>query len=151
MVEKTLFRAVDADAAVARIDRLRADSKAQWGKMDCAQMLAHCQVPIRVATGEKKLKRMLIGVLLGRIAKKKLMKPGDYKRNLPTHPDFVMRDKRDFAREKAELVRLIRSFQAGGPSILTTEPHAFFGPMTQDEWELLMWKHLDHHLKQFGV
>ena len=151
MVEKTLFRAADADSAVTRIERLRPDSKALWGKMDCAQMLTHCQVPLRVATGEKKLKRMLIGVLLGRIAKKKLMKPGDYKRNLPTHPDFVIRDKRDFAREKAELVRLIRGFQKGGPAGLTTEPHAFFGPMTQDEWEILMWKHLDHHLRQFGV
>jgi hypothetical protein len=151
MATKTLFKKTDADEAVARIERLRPDSKAAWGKMDCAQMLTHCQMPLRVATGEKKLKRMLIGMLFGRIAKKKLMQPGNYKENLPTHPDFIFRDKRDFEREKAELVHLIRAFQAGGPSVLTTEPHAFFGPMTQEEWEVLMWRHLDHHLRQFGV
>ncbi len=136
---------------IARIDRLRPDTRAQWGKMDVAQMLAHCQVPLRVATGEKKLGHSIIGKLFGKMAKKKLMQPGDFKKSMPTHPDFRMNDPREFEREKKELLRLVRAFASGGPSVLTSDPHPFFGPMTQDEWETLQWKHLDHHMKQFGV
>ncbi len=151
MVTKTLFAARDAAEAIARIERLRADTKPAWGKMVAAQMLAHCQVPLRVATGEKKLGHSLIGKIFGRMAKKKLMQPGNFKESMPTHPDFRVRDPRDFAREKTELIRLIHAFQQGGPAILTPDPHPFFGPMTQNEWETLMWKHLDHHLRQFRV
>lgn len=151
MATETLFRPTDAAAMVARIERLRPDSKAEWGKMDAAQMLAHCQVPLRVATGEKKLAHNLIGKIFGRMAKKKLMRPGNFKEGMPTHPDFRIKDAREFEREKSELLRLVRAFETGGPAVLTREPHPFFGPMTQAEWETLMWKHLDHHLRQFGV
>lgn len=136
---------------VARIERLRPDTRPQWGRMDAAQMFAHCQMPLRVAMGEHELGPSLIGKLFGRLIKKKVLAPGDYKRNGPTHPDFVIRDARDFEREKVELLRLVRAFAQGGASVLITGPHPFFGPMTTQEWETLMWKHLDHHLRQFGV
>lgn len=151
MTTKTLFRPADTAEMLARIERLRPDTRAVWGKMDAAQMVTHCQAPLRVATGEMKLGRNLIGKIFGRMAKKKLMAPQDFGKNMPTHPDFRVKDAREFEREKQELVRLIRGFEKGGPSVLTPDPHPFFGPMTQDEWETLMWKHLDHHLKQFGV
>ena len=46
---------------------------------------------------------------------------------------------------------LIDRFAAAGPKGCTTHPHSFFGPLTPDEWAILMYKHLDHHLRQFGV
>jgi len=119
--------------------------------MSIAQMFAHCQQPLRVALGELRLKRSLIGLLFGRIAKKKLLAPEPWKKGLPTAPEFKIADQRNFETEKAALRNLIERFGAGGPAALTTLPHPFFGPLTAEEWQALQWRHLDHHLRQFGA
>jgi hypothetical protein len=99
----SLFDAQGLAAMLGRIDAVRADSVRQWGKMHTAQMLAHCQQPLRVALGELPLKRSLIGFLFGRLAKKKLLAPKPWKRGLPTAPEFRITDARDFAEEKTRL------------------------------------------------
>lgn len=73
------------------------------------------------------------------------------RRNSPTAPDLVIRDERDLGAERERLNGLIDRFAAGGPAGCTTHPHTFFGPMTPQEWATLMYKHLDHHLRQFGA
>lgn len=148
---RTLFDAAAARAVLQRIHGLRPDSPAQWGKMRVAQMLAHCQVPLRVALGELVLRRGLIGLLFGRLAKRSLLAKEPFKRDMPTAPQFRVTDERDFAIEKANLIALVQRFQAGGPAGLTKKPHPFFGAMTSEEWDALQWKHLDHHLRQFGA
>jgi len=151
MATKSLFNAADENEMLARIDRLRADSPAVWGKMSVAQALAHCQMPLRVATGELKLKHGLIGLLFGGIAKRTLTGPKDFSHDMPTDPKFVVKDARDFTRERGELVALVERFSKGGEQGLTREKHPFFGALTTAQWEALMWKHLDHHMRQFGV
>lgn len=147
----SLFDPGDRALMLERIERLRPDAARQWGKMNVAQMLAHCQQPLRVATGELPLRRSLIGILFGRLAKRKLLAPAPWKPGLPTAPEFKVTDERDFAREKAALLERVRKFGEAGPAGLTKLPHPFFGPMTIGEWQALQWKHLDHHLRQFGA
>ena len=151
MATPSIFRAEDRAVLVARIRGLAPDAKRGWGKMDVAQMAAHCQVPLRVALGDQRLKRGLIGVLFGSLAKKSLMKDQPFKRGLPTDKAFVVRDARELAVERERLAALVERLGAGGTAALTTEPHPFFGALTPAEWDLLMWKHLDHHLRQFGA
>ena len=146
----SLFDAAGRAAMIARLDQLRADSPRQWGKMSIGQMLAHCQQPLRVAVGELPLKRSLVGRLFGRMAKKKLLAPEPWKTGMPTAPEFKVTDPREFNAEKAALRALIERFGAGGPSGLTQQPHPFFGPLSSEEWQALQWRHLDHHLRQFG-
>ena len=141
----------DNAALVRRIQSLPADREAAWGKMDAAQMLAHCQTAMRVSTGDLKLKRSLIGLLFGRLAKKSLTKPEPFKRGLPTAPEFRVRDRRDFTLEQRKLLELVQDIGRRGPAAFTREEHPFFGPMTNEEWDLLQWKHLDHHLRQFSA
>lgn len=149
MATPSLFRA--SESMLARLHSLRSDSPRQWGKMEAGEMLAHCQVALRVALGDLKLKRGLIGLLFGRLAKKKLMKPGVFGRNMPTAPEFRVGPGKDFEKEKQTLLGLVKRFGEGGPAGVTKEEHPFFGPMTAEEWDTLQWKHLDHHLRQFGV
>lgn len=92
-----------------------------------------------------------MGFLFGRIAKKKLVGDKPYARNLPTSPSFVVKDDKNFDDEKAKLINIIERFTAGGPDGLIKTPHPFFGPLTVEEWDKCQWKHLDHHLQQFGV
>jgi hypothetical protein len=145
----TLFEPAGCDAILQRIQSVSADSTALWGKMNVAQMFAHCQRPLMVATGEMKLRRGLIGIMFGGFAKKQLARPEPFKRGLPTAPEFVVREPGSFAVEKARLSALVQRFGSGGPSALPQEPHPFFGRLTSHEWDLLQWKHLDHHLRQF--
>jgi hypothetical protein len=136
---------------IARIDSLNAGSQPLWGKMNVAQMLSHLQAPVVIGLGDVKLKQRLIGLLFGRIAKKKLFGNEPFKRNLPTDPSFVRKDTHDFETEKQKLKETLQRFHDGGPEALTKDPHPFFGKLTTEEWSTSMYKHLDHHLRQFGA
>ncbi len=148
---ESLFDGQGRAAMLARVERLQADAARRWGKMDAAQMLAHAQVGLRVAQGDLRLKRALIGVLFGGLARRSLLKPAPFGKNLPTAAEFRVTDARDFAREKAALLALARRFGENGSAGLTREPHPFFGRLTPEQWDRLQWKHLDHHLRQFGA
>lgn len=147
----SIFERAYADQLVERISRLTPESKAQWGRMFVDQMLAHCQQPLRVGLGELKLKRSLLGLLIGPTAKKKLITDKPWDKNLPTDKNFIVVDRRKFEEERRKLAELIRRFSAGGPAAIAKGPHPFFGKLSTREWDVLMRNHLDHHLRQFGV
>lgn len=148
---KLLFDEKESAKIICRINKLTPDSRPNWGKMSVAQMLAHCQVPLDVAMGKHTLKRSIAGFLFGRLAKKSVVSDKPFKRNLPTAPSFIVREERNFELEKTKLVELVQQFSRGGEAGLTKDPHPFFGALTPDEWNKSQWKHLDHHLQQFGV
>ena len=148
---KDLFDKAVAAEISTRIHQLTADAKPVWGKMNVSQMLSHIQVPLLGALGEIKLKRTLIGFLFGGIAKKQMVNEKPFKENLPTDPTFIRKGEHDFDLEKTKLLEGIDKFVAAGPTGISKEPHPFFGKLTPAEWSTLMWKHLDHHLRQFGV
>lgn len=145
---KSLFEPAEKETIVDRFEKLNAGSQPLWGKMSVSQMMAHCQKPLLVSFGELKLKRSFLGLLLGGMVKKSLMKNKPMGKNLPTHPKFKVNDECIFQQEKDSLLSLVYRFSADA---LTKEPHPLFGKMTEQEWDTLQWKHLDHHLRQFGV
>ena len=135
-----------------RIAGLKADSPRQWGKMNGAQALAHCSAAMEMAVGVSNPARMFIGRLLGGMVKSRVLKDEEpMQRNAPTAPTLVVADQRDLEKEKERLIGLIDRFASAGPPGCTTHPHTFFGKLTPEEWARLMYKHLDHHLRQFGV
>lgn len=148
---KNLFDNHTAEEILSRINQLQPSSRQLWGKMNVSQMLAHCQAPLKVALGDKKIKQSLIGILFGGFARKQMLKPGDFRKNLPTDPSFVVKDERNFEETKDQLAALIKQFLSTDPKLIASRRHPFFGKMTEEEWGILQWKHLDHHLKQFGV
>lgn len=148
---KSLFTATDLQEIIGRIHRLSPIAKAGWGKMSVDQMLVHVQRPLKVGLNELKLKRTLVGILFGGLAKKRLTSDEPWKKNLPTDKNFVVREHYDVEAERKNLIALVQRFAQAGPGGITQEPHPFFGAMTGEEWGILMWKHLDHHLGQFGA
>ena len=149
---KSLFNNSDNREIIDRIGKLSPNAKAEWGKMCVDQMLVHAQRPLKVAFSELKLKRSLVGVLFGAMARKKLARKEEpFSKNLPTDGNFIVTDRHSVDEEKKNLVALVLKFAQVGPTGITKDPHPFFGVMTTQEWDTLMWKHLDHHLRQFGV
>ena len=113
-------------------------------------MLKHAQAPLLVALGELQLQRGLFGILFGKMAKKKLLAEGPMGKNLPTAPAFLVKTDVNFEEERKKLISLIQKFYQTGAKGMQPE-HPFFGKLTPEEWDRLQYKHLDHHLRQFGV
>jgi hypothetical protein len=145
-----LFQPSDVAEIITRIDKLQPNTQRLWGKMDATQMLAHCAVALEVAGGRKVLPRLFIGRILGPIFKSKFYDDQPFKKNSPTDGAFIIEEGRDFENEKANLKRLVQQFAKDGAEKCTTHPHVFFGKLTPEQWSIGMYKHLDHHLRQFG-
>lgn len=131
-----------------RIGTLTPQSPRLWGKMDVAQMLAHCAEVLEVANGKALDNTPWFFRLIGPLIKRVIIKDGPYRRNSPTHPQYVMTDSRDFERERARLLAVLAALRETGPRPIR---HPIFGAMTADEVGWSAYKHLDHHLQQFGA
>ena len=148
---KNLFQPEALQEITSRINQLRPESERKWGSMDVAQMLAHCGQAMQTSVGSAKPKRMLISYLVGPFLRKLTVNPKRFQKNLPTDPTFLIKDARDFETEKARLLKLIDQFISNGPANVPAHPHPLFGKLNSEEWGGLTYKHLDHHLRQFGV
>jgi hypothetical protein len=149
---RNLYEAARVEEVKTRIAQLRPDSQRQWGKMTAAQALAHCSGAMEMAMGDVRPQGMFLGGIIGRVIKPMVFKDeGPLRKNSPTIKELAITDDRDLGKERERLCGLIDRFVAIGPKGCTTHPHSFFGRLTPDEWSALMYKHLDHHLRQFGV
>jgi hypothetical protein len=147
----SLFDTQTAEEILQRIDNLKVDSPRTWGKMDVAQMMAHCVAGLETAVGDRNPPQSLFGKVVGRFMKGMLTDDKPMSKNLPTSPQFTIVDVRDFEREKSRLITLTKRLSEGGEDGITKNPHPFFGKITPIQWSSGQWKHLDHHLRQFGV
>ncbi len=150
-VTKSMYDSQAAREILQRIEAIKPMAKRHWGSMDVAQMLSHCAVANEMASGIVKRPRRLIGILIGWIFKSVLTNDKIYSPGNPTDPAFVMREPRDFDLEKKRLLALVKNFAERGPEGATRHSHPFFGKLTPEEWGKAQWKHLDHHLRQFGA
>jgi hypothetical protein len=149
---KNLFEPAAAEEVKARLMSLRPDSARLWGRMSAPQAVAHCSGGMQMALGDTRPRRMMAGRIFGWIIKPlALGNDQPMRRNTPTVPEIVVADERDLDAERQRLLVLIDRFAAAGPAGCTTYPHSFFGRLTPQEWAVLMYKHLDHHLRQFGA
>ena len=80
-----------------------------------------------------------------------ILSPKPFSKDSPTHPDLVIKDAKEFEREKARLLAAIRKFHDAGPDAAGRYEHALIGRMTGEEWGRLQVKHLEHHARQFGL
>lgn len=146
---KSLFNTEEKAELIERISSINEQSVRLWGKMTPSQMLLHCQAPIKIGIGELKLSTNLMFMILGPLIKKKLMKEEPFEHNLPTHKDFIVHFDPTLATEKENLIRLVNVFAEKKEHLALKHP--IFGKMSAQQWDALNWKHLDHHLRQFGA
>lgn len=146
---KNLFDPVVKQEIVERINHLSPQSHRQWGKMDVAQMLAHVQVPMGVALGTVTVKGNWLMKLVLPLFKKALYDEKPWKQGLPTDKTFITTgESKDFEKEKQQVLDMLNSFTETN---MINEKHPVFGKLTKEQWSKATWKHLDHHLKQFGA
>lgn len=133
----------------ARLSKLTENSERQWGKMTVGQMAWHCQYPLKLAIANKE-NSSNGNWFIKTFFKKSLYNDKPWRKNLPTAPQLKATEPKDFTTEVATLKALVADFAA----LKERDhwyPHPAFGPFTKEQWGQLEYKHLDHHLKQFGV
>ncbi|MBK7128217.1 MAG: DUF1569 domain-containing protein [Crocinitomicaceae bacterium] len=140
------------DQLMSRIHTLKADTPSKWGKMRVDQMLAHCSVSYEMALEDKHKKPSAFArFMLKMFIKNAVVSEKPYNHNLRTAPAFMIADERNFESEKKRLIEYLQKTQALGRSHFEGKESLSFGALTANEWNNLFYKHLDHHLKQFGV
>jgi hypothetical protein len=152
MALPNIYDASVVEQLVQRINKLNNTTSPQWGKMNVAQMLAHCNVTYDLAFERKASKNSFIMKwILKTFIKKKVVGEQSYPPNSPTAPVFIVSDQREFDTEKAALIQNIKDVQQKGASYFEGRNSVSFGPLTAIEWNNMFYKHVDHHLNQFGV
>ena len=150
MEQPSLFSPDVHDDCVRRIERLTADTLPEWGVMSAAQMLSHCADVQEVMNGSRELEGTPLPMrLLGPLIRRMVVSGRPYPKGSRTHPQYLQTEDRVFDAEKRRLLTALEEFRATehGPTVR----HALFGEMTRDERGWSSYKHLDHHLRQFGV
>ncbi len=132
-----------------RVNALSEKSARKWGKMTVGQMVWHCLLPLKIAIENKKPKKR--GNVIARIFFKKVMyNDRPWRKNLPTAPKLKARETKNFDEEITKLRQLVDATH-NLKKRSEWHPHPVFGSFTHEQWGQMQYKHLDHHLKQFGV
>ncbi len=148
---KNLFDKDTYTEIINRLNTLTPNTQRQWGKMNVAQMLAHCKEAFKVPLSDKKMPRSILGLLVGWMIKSKLYNDEPWKRTCQRPPILSLKMNVILKKKSRSLLAMINQFHHAGPGNVGKYPHPMFGAFTPEQWGQSMYKHLDHHLMQFGV
>ncbi len=137
---------------IQRIKNLNAQTQPKWGSMSVAQMLAHCCVTYEMIYDNKHPKpNTLMRLMLKAFVKNTVVNETAYKHNSRTAPQFIIKEDKVFEAEKGRLIQYIQKTQGLGENAFDNKESHSFGKLTKTEWNNMFYKHLNHHLSQFGV
>lgn len=148
-IMETIFNKETRDRLIKRIHSLNENNERQWGKMNVYQMMKHCTLWDEMMQSQKKYKRPLVGLLFGRMALKKVLKDeAPLRHSTPTLPALIIKETSgDFNAQKRNFISSVNNFEKySNPGFV----HVFFGRMTEEQIGQFVYKHIDHHLRQFN-
>jgi hypothetical protein len=151
MERKSFYDEGAYKALQGRIARLTAQTEPQWGRMNAAQMCAHCAEVAEVAGGKPLAGTPWYVRLLGGLIKKLVLSDKPYPRSTRTHPQYLIPTTVEFDAQQARLLAILADLDEAGRAGAEGTVHPIFGAMTAEETGWATYKHLDHHLTQFGV
>ena len=150
---KSLFQPETLAEIQRRILELKEDAKAKWGKMNSAQMLCHCDKVLKVAIGKLILPKTNFFIYyIGNLTKWEMrIFNNGIPPNMPTFKKLVVEEICNFEECRENLLKTLNEFIRISSENKLPERHELFGKMTKKEWGFMEYKHLNHHLKQFGL
>lgn len=152
MALPNIFSPEIANAVIGRIEQLTPQTQPQWGKMNVAQMLAHCNVAYEMTFENIHPKpNFFMRWMLQSFVKKGVVNEVPYPKNIRTAPAFIITGEKDFNAEKSRLIQYIEKCVGLGAAHFEGKESLSFGKMNTAEWNNMFYKHLNHHLTQFGV
>ncbi|MBK9335991.1 MAG: DUF1569 domain-containing protein [Lewinellaceae bacterium] len=150
---KNLLENADRDALIARLQNLRPNSQARWGVMTAGQIVPHLTDPLCVAIGDRPAQPMN-SVFSNPVVSFLTVWWLPWPKSAPTAAEFIPgkggTPPAEFERDKQALLLAIHRF-AQYPENDLFRPNPVFGRLSRRAWGRLMWRHIDHHLRQFGL
>ena len=147
---RTIFNPGDRDALLERIDRLTPDAPAQWGRMTAPRMICHLSDSLRVGLGEKPA-AFKNGPLANPVARWLLAYVIPFpKGRAETAPEMLTSQPSDWQSDLATARDYLRAAAQRGVNGKWA-PHPAFGNVSGTLYGVFIYKHFDHHLRQFGV
>lgn len=149
---KNIFKKEVTDKVIERIEKLTSNSQPLWGKMSVGQMLAHCCVTYEMVYTDKHSKpKGFVKMMLKLFVKNTVVSEKTYAKNGKTAPQFIIKEDKNFDVEKQRLIDFILKTQELGEKHFDNKESHSFGKLSISQWNNMFYKHLDHHLTQFGV
>ncbi|MGM9478624.1 DUF1569 domain-containing protein [Pedobacter sp. GSP4] len=149
---KNIFQPAVTSEIIERINHLTPTTPQLWGKMNVAQMLAHCNVTYEMVYDDIHPKPgPFMKFILKLLVKGLVVSEKPYPKNNHTAPQFIIKDEKQFEKEKARLIDYLNKTQALGEAHFDGKESHSFGRLTKTEWNNMFYKHLNHHLSQFGA
>lgn len=149
---KSIKNVNELEGLIVRINKLSPGSISTWGKMNITQMLEHCTMSVKLALGDVKPELNEEYLKRGRLVKDKVFEGEEFAKELPTTKEFIiMETGGDFYEKKQSFLEYLKKFS----EVITVKDlngmHPVLGELNSEEWGILIWKHTNHHLLQFGV
>lgn len=149
---KTIFDPITRNELITRINTLKENGRPLWGKMNRYQMIRHCVLWNEWILGvhQQGYKQGLLGKVFGKMALRSNTKDDrPIGRNMPAGKAFTIKElEGDLDQQQEKWVQLIADYAHFSNEAFV---HDFFGKMTKDQIGIFVYKHMDHHLRQFGV
>lgn len=146
---KSLWQEATRQEMQDRLAKLTADRAGLWGRMTAPQMVVHVADSLRTSVGELQVRPKNLFLRYTPI-KQLVIYWLPFPKNAPTAPELLARKPGEWSDDVAQLRALIDRFATR--EIAGVWPvHAAFGPLNGDQWGILMYRHADHHFRQFGV
>jgi hypothetical protein len=146
---KTFFDEQARQGILARAARLTPEARPRWGRMNAEMMLAHLVESLRMAVGETRPKPKKLPIRFTPL-RQLIVYWLPFPKGAPTVPELLPSDRRSIEENRRELARLAALFGERGAHP-EWPPHPAFGNLGRRGWGVLTWRHIDHHLRQFGV
>ncbi|MFN0170035.1 MAG: DUF1569 domain-containing protein [Bryobacteraceae bacterium] len=146
---KTIWDPAARAELLERLDKLTPRHKVRWGSMTATQALLHLADPMRGALGEIEVQSKP-GPFRHPLVRHAIIYWMPWPKGAPTAPEFIHKEEGDWQQARQALRDTIVRFAARGQTG-SFRPHPAFGAISAKDWGALQWRHLDHHLRQFGI
>lgn len=133
---------------IQRLQRLTPETERKWGRLDASRMLCHLGDTLAMSLGDVSVEPMNRKAFHQFPLKHLILYVLPFPKGAPTARELLSTSPEDFDTDRRRVVELVNRL-AAAPNARGPE-HPFFGPLTNEEWNALQWKHINHHLKQFG-
>ena len=146
---KSIWQDEDRRGINDRVAGLAWDRRAEWGKFTAPKMICHLADSLKMAMGDLKVAPKRSPIRYAPL-KQLIVYIAPFPKGVPTAPELLAREPREWRNDAADLQGLL----ARAASARTTETwpeHPAFGALSRRAWGVLIFRHMDHHLRQFGA